>query len=105
MTKTAKTKRYQDMTADELAEATAEFDREFIIDSTRPMTPRERALWARAKRKVGRPRQGRGAQVVSVSIERELLSQTDQLARKMGLSRAALIEKGLRAALIIGGQE
>jgi hypothetical protein len=99
-----KVKRFQDMTTDELAAATAEFDREMIIDSSRPMSPKDRALWERARRKVGRPRRGKGAKVISVSIEQGLLDRTDALARKMGLPRAALIEKSLRAALVIEGQ-
>jgi hypothetical protein len=105
MSKAVKTKRYQDMTADELAEATAEFDREFIADTFRPMNAKERALWERAKRKPGRPRRGKGAKAISVSIERDLLDRSDKLARKMGLSRAALIERSLRSALVIEGQE
>ncbi|MDD4889205.1 MAG: ribbon-helix-helix domain-containing protein [Phycisphaerae bacterium] len=98
-------KPYWEMNADELAEATAEFDQSMVIDKFRPPTPAERAEWERFRRKLGRPRRGRGAKVVSVSIERGLLERSDALARKLGIPRAALIEKGLRAALIIDGGE
>jgi hypothetical protein len=99
------TKPYSQMTTRELAEATAEFDKEFIIDSCRPMTPAERAQWEKARRKPGRPRTGRGAKVISVSVERDLLKQTDRLARRLGVTRAGLISRSLRAALLTAGQE
>lgn len=47
------------MTTDELAKATTEFDREFAFAKARPLTARERALHARA-RKRGRPRKVKG---------------------------------------------
>lgn len=49
-----------------------------------------------APRKAGRPRVGLGVKVISVSIEKELLAHTDNLARQLNLSRAALISEGLR---------
>jgi hypothetical protein len=100
MKPTSNSKPYWEMTTKELQEATAEFDREFIIDTFRPMTPRELAIWERMKRRVGRPRRGNGAKVISVSIERDLLKRTDVLARKMGVSRARVIERGLRSVLV-----
>jgi len=44
-----------------LAESTAEFDRDFVIDSFGPPTPTAAKRLARAKRKRGRPVGGRGA--------------------------------------------
>lgn len=69
-----------------------------------PMTPAARARWARAKRKPGRPRCGKGAKVISVSVERALLSRSDALAKDMGLTRAGLIERGLQAVLATEGK-
>lgn len=37
--------------------------------------------------------------MISVSIERGLLGRSDQLAKALGVSRAALIERGLNAVL------
>lgn len=85
--------------ASKLAEGTARYDREMVIDEFAPMTAVERARWARAKRKPGRPRRGKGAKVISVSVERGLLSRSDALAKDLGLSRAGLIERGLQAVL------
>lgn len=95
----SKSKRYQDMNTEELAVATAEFDREFIIDKCRPLTAAQRKQWLRAKRKRGRPMIGNGAKVIAVSVERNLLARCDRLAKKKRVSRASLIARGLRAVL------
>lgn len=84
---------------EELARATAEFDREFIADTFQSLSSADRARWARLRRKRGRPRIGRGAKVIAVSVESGLLSRCDRLARKKRVSRASLIARGLRAVL------
>jgi len=88
-----------EMNADELAEATAEFDQEFVADTFSPLTEEQRARWERIKRKRGRPPVGKGSKVISVSLERELLARTDKLAKKMQVPRAQLIARGLRSVL------
>ena len=93
------TKPYTRMNAKELAAATARFDKEFVIDQSREQTPEERAQWRRAKRKRGRPRQGEGVQIISVSIEKGLLKKTDKLAKKLHTQRTKLISRGLEAIL------
>lgn len=85
-------------------EATKEFDREMVITRSRPLTPTERAAWEQARRKPGRPRKGAGVKVISVSVERDLLSRADVLAQSLGVSRASLIERGLKAVLRAGGR-
>ncbi len=88
----------------ELDKLVEDLDEEFVADKFRPLTPAERRLWERAKRrKPGRPVEGRGAQVISVSIERGLLEQSDRLAKKKRISRAKLIARGLRAVLAAEG--
>ncbi|MFZ1934796.1 MAG: hypothetical protein WCB27_22855 [Thermoguttaceae bacterium] len=87
------------MNARELAAATARFDKEFVIDESRELTPKEREQWRRAKRKRGRPRQGQGAQIISVSIEKGLLKQADLLAKRLHTQRTKLIARGLEAIL------
>jgi hypothetical protein len=91
--------KYSSMTTEELAEATKEFDQEFIIDKSRPLSREARALWLRAKRKPGRPRLGKGAKRISVSVEGGLLAQSDALARRLKIPRAQIIARGLRAVL------
>ena len=95
----AKKKALGRMTSSELAEATAAYGREMVIDEFRTLPPQSRGRWERARRKVGRPRRGKGAKVISVSVEQNLLEASDRLAKELGLSRARLIERGLRAVL------
>ena len=92
-------KPFTEMNAQELAEATADFDREFVVDSFRPLTPAERARWERARQKPGRPKVGKGSKVISVSVEASLLEKCDRLAKRKRISRASLIARGLRAVL------
>ena len=80
-----------------------ELDREFVADTFRPLTPAERKTWRRMRRKRGRPQRGKGAKVISVSVERELLRRADHLAKCSGLTRARLIELGLRTLLRVAG--
>ena len=91
-------KPYWEMTTAELREATKEFDQEFIGETFRAATPAERARFERA-RKRGRPRKGLGSETISVTVEKRLLAQTDRLAKKLHLPRAALIARGLQAVV------
>lgn len=91
--------RHETMKTDELAEATAAYGREMAIDEFRPLTRSARIRWEKARRNPGRPRRGKGVKVISVSVEQDLLMQSDRLARRLGVSRARLIETGLRAIL------
>lgn len=99
MTPLPATSKYLRMNAEELAAATAEFDREMVISQSRALASSERRTWQEARRKPGRPRRGAGVKVISVSVERGLLSRSDALASRLGVSRAALIERGLRLVL------
>ena len=104
MKRKGETPQFERMTPAQLARATAEFDREMVIEEFRPLTPRERTRWEKARQKLGRPRKGQGAKVVSVSVERGLLARSDALAHKLGIPRAALIERGLKAVLAAASQ-
>ncbi len=96
--------KYARMTADGLRSETAEFDKEMVVIKSKPLTAEERAWWERVRRRPGRPRRGRGARVVSVSLEQELLARSDALAKNLGISRALLIERGLKAVLAAEGR-
>ncbi len=104
MSKRNKKKPYWEMTTEELAAATAEFDQEFIADTFSPLTPEMKARWQAAKRKPGRSRNGNGQEVISISVSKDLLRRSDTLAKKMGLSRSLLVERGLKAVLAAEGQ-
>lgn len=99
----SRVEKYARMSLEQLRRETAEFDREMAIDSSRALTRAERRAVEAARRKPGRPRQGAGVKVISVSVERRLLAQSTALARRLGISRAALVERGLRAVLAAEG--
>jgi len=92
------------MTSEQLQSATAEFDRDMIHDSFGPLTPAARVKWRKARQKPGRPRRGEGAKMISVTVERGLLAQSDALAKNMGVTRAGLIARGLKAVLAAEGK-
>ncbi len=91
--------KYGRMTAKELDEVVAKLDRFIPLSETRPMTAAEQKRWRNAKRKPGRPKRGEGVRVISLSVEKSLLDQADDAAKRAGISRAALFEKALREAL------
>jgi hypothetical protein len=93
------TKSYWEMNAAELARATSEFDREFVVDEFGAPSKAAKARLDRSNRKRGRPKLGKGVKVISVSLEKNLLNQTDKLAKKLRVSRARLISHGLKAVL------
>jgi hypothetical protein len=62
----------------------------------KPLTASQRALHRRIKRKAGRPKVGKGAERLNVTIERSLLKAADQFAKSRGLSRSQMIAAGLR---------
>jgi hypothetical protein len=96
--KKARTK-YWEMTAAQLADATREFDKPFAASKARPMNAAERERENRFRAKLGRPKLGKGARAISVTIEQGLLSRADAYAKHLGLSRAKLIARGLEQVM------
>jgi hypothetical protein len=94
------------MTTSELAEQTAEFDQEFIADTFRPMTAADRRRWERIRQK-GRASNKKSADAVTavrVALEPGLLRRADALAEKLGVTRASLIARGLKAVMAAQGE-
>jgi hypothetical protein len=63
--------------------------------ASRPLNPAERARWNRIKKKMGRPKIGKGIKVISLSVERDLLKRADAYAKAAGLKRSAVFAAGL----------
>src|SRR6266567_4555189 len=76
-----------------------EFEDPASARTFRPLNAAERRIWARAKKRMGRPVKGKGCRVISLSVERGLLEKADALASKKGLTRASLVAAGLSAVL------
>ena len=66
---------------------------------SRPLNAKERRQWRRFKAKMGRPKIGKGAKTISLTVEKELLKQADAYAKRHGISRATLVAQGLQAVL------
>jgi len=94
-----KHKPYDQMTTAELAAATSRYDKPFVaLRKSKPLTPAMRQMHRQAARR-GRPRVGKGAAKLYVSMERGLLKQADEFARAHGMSRSQLIARGVRAII------
>ena len=91
--------RFGKMTLRDFDALVSPLDRPIPLSETRPLTAAERRQWQRAKRRPGRPRRGKGARVISLSVEQSLLDRADLAARRAGISRAALFDMGLRVVL------
>jgi hypothetical protein len=73
-------------------------------EEARALNAEEPAPWAKARRKPGRPKVGRGVRVISVSVERGLLGRSDALVQRLRISRASLVSRGLKAVLAAEGR-
>ncbi|HEV3256649.1 MAG TPA: hypothetical protein VG013_07220 [Gemmataceae bacterium] len=91
--------RYGRMDTADLDKEVAKFDQEFIAETGQPLTDEESVHDQRARRKRGRPRVGSGVKRVLITIESSLLRRSDVYANQHGLSRSALIARGLEALL------
>ena len=80
------------------AELEAESPEQSLARS-RPLNAAERRQWRRFKAKMGRPKIGNGAKTISLTVERTLLKQADDYAKRHHLTRAKLVAQGLRAIL------
>ena len=66
---------------------------------SRPLNTAERKQWASMKRKVGRPRIGKGSKAISLTVEKSLLGRATAFARKHGMKRAELFARGVKLAM------
>jgi len=100
-------KKYSEMNLEELREATKMYDREDLNPKSFPVSRSERERHdrvlrrarAEAKRLRGRPKLGRGARSVLITIDPKLLKSADAFARKKKLSRSALFSMSVARAI------
>lgn len=64
-----------------------------------PLNAKDRAKHRRAGLPVGRPRIGKGAKRINISMEKGLLKSADAFAQKKKITRARLITESVRAYL------
>jgi hypothetical protein len=92
-------KPYWKMTTAELRKATREFDDSAFQPPALTPTAEDVAPQQRAKNKGGRPLTGLGARTTSLTVEKSLLARSDAYAKRLGISRAELVQRGLNAIL------
>ncbi len=78
----------------------ARFDKPLPLDADglpgKPLTPAQRKRWDKIQKRLrGRPKIGRGAKILTVSIERGLLEKADAFARQHKLKRSEMVAHGL----------
>lgn len=64
---------------------------------SRPLNAKERGQWKRFKSRMGRPKVGKGAKTISLTVEKDLLEHA--YANRHGITRAKLVAQGLQAIL------
>lgn len=100
MKKATQKKPFWEMSVEELAEATKEFDDPKTTPRGRPLTKAQREEFERAR---NAPYVsvfvGDGDRLITVAIDDKLLRESDKYARKHKLSRSELFERGLRTML------
>lgn len=89
-------KPYSKMSAKELAGSTKEFDKPLPPGVARPMNSRERAHWRKATAKRGRPKVGKGAVSVLMSMERGLLDDLDAYAKVAKVGRSKIVADAVK---------
>lgn len=93
----ARSRAWHDLSEAQLEELAKDLDQEFVGGQFSAPTPAQRRQWQRARR--GRPVVGGGAERISLTIERGLLHEADELRADTGLNRSQLVALGLRALL------
>ena len=98
-------KPYWEMTTAELRKATRSFDAPSYQPPALPLTGDDIAQQRRARNKGGRPRKGLGAMTISLTVEKALLARSDAYAKRLGISRAELVQRGLNAIVPARGRK
>jgi len=70
-----------------------------LLARSRPLNAGERRQWKRFQAKMGRPKVGKGAKTISLTVEKDLLKRADAYAKQHGISRAKLVARGLEVIL------
>jgi hypothetical protein len=91
--------KYVAMKTREFAQINPEMDQEDGGELSRPLSASERARQRRSKLKPPRPKITKGVKLISLSLEQGLLTRVDKAAKKLRLSRAQLVSKGLEFLL------
>jgi hypothetical protein len=98
MKKTTRTRSF-DQLSDAEKEAIYQECERVQPDDGVPLNAKDRARHRRAGLPVGRPRIGKGAKRINISMEKDLLKSADAFAQKRKITRARLIAESVKAYL------
>ena len=65
----------------------------------RPLAAKEKRELYQPPRKAGRPKLGKGTEIISVTVEKSLLKQANAYAKANGMKRSELVTIGIKAVL------
>jgi hypothetical protein len=91
-----KKKSFFKMTPSERDADVRKFDKGLSFEQLRPLSAKNQLLWEAAKRPRGRPRLGKGAVRVLVTLDPALLEQVDRYVTDRHLKRSQLIARALK---------
>jgi len=92
--------KWQRMSDQEKTASATQFARDVPLSETRALTPAERKQFRRIlKRGRGRPRIGKGAKRINITIEKGLLTRVNAFAKRQNISRARIIAEGLELVM------
>ena len=94
-----KPKQYWEMTTEELAEATREFDADAPEVKGRRLTRKERAAWDKAMSRDARSIFIKRREPFTFELDPDLIKQLDAVAKRKHLSRSEVLERGLRSLM------
>jgi hypothetical protein len=95
-------KPYWEMNAEELAEATKEFDRPIPLSKTKPLSKAERAAFERMRRSPHRSVYvSRSADGVFVRLDPDLLRRSSRYAAEQKVTLSEVINRSLKGMLAI----
>src|SRR6185437_7790422 len=71
-----------------------------IFQRAKPLTAWQKRALAKGMKRLGRPKLGKaGTQIISATIEKDLLKEANAFARAHGMNRSELISEGLRRVM------
>src|ERR1700730_2785647 len=93
--KTKLAKSFFDLTDEEKRESTKEFDKEFISDTFRELTPQERAHWEHIQKHLKLTNPDRSYQSVKARLPTYMIKELEKLAKERKVSRSKMIALAL----------
>ncbi|SRR6266568_2577341 len=91
---------FEQMTDAQKTAFVKDYEREIPLSETRSLSAEESKLFKSImKRGRGRPRVGKGAARINITIEKTLLGRVNAFAKKQKISRARMIAKGLELVM------